>query len=129
MLLPSPYRRVRPAISAIALIVTTALLVGMIVFTEFQYPLGDILAGILVALRPRSRLGQPGRSRGGAAAGEAQDMHEKLAQEVKRREAPKPCWWGASRACSCRTTCHHGRLRRPGGVYRYHNRASGRVCD
>ncbi|HZE11439.1 MAG TPA: EAL domain-containing protein [Burkholderiales bacterium] len=126
MLLPSPYRRVRPAISAIALIVTTALLVGMIVFTEFNIHWVTFLAGILVAATAAlaSRAARADRA-AAQLAGEAQDMHEKLAQEVKRREAAEALLVGSNARLQLIDNDMPTMVAFVDreGVYRYHNRA------
>ncbi len=100
MQLPSPYRRVRPATSAIALVVTTALLVGMIVFTEFDVHWVTFLAGILLAATASLASRAVRADRAAAQLAEkAGAMEEKLAQEVKRREAAESRL-AALRACS-----------------------------
>jgi EAL domain-containing protein (putative c-di-GMP-specific phosphodiesterase class I)/PAS domain-containing protein len=126
MLLPSPYRRVRPAFSAIALIVTTALLVGMIVFTEFDVHWVTFLAGILVAATASlaSRAARADR-RAVELAEKAGEMEEKLAQEVKRREAADGLLAGSNARLQLIDNDMPTMVAFVDreGIYRYHNRA------
>lgn len=126
MQLPSRYRKVRPSISAIALIVTTILLVGMIIFTEFDVHWVTFLAGILVAATASlaSRAARADRAAAQLAerAGEAE---HKLALEVKRREAAE----GQLASGNARLNLIDNDLPTMvafvdrEGIYRYHNRA------
>jgi len=126
MLLPSPFKRVRPSISAIALIVTTVLLVGMIVFTDFDVHWVTFLAGILVAAAASLASRAAGADRRAfELAQKAGEIEEKLAQEAKRREAAEALLAGSSarlRLIDNDMPTMVAFVDRE-GVYRYHNRA------
>jgi len=126
MRLPSLYRSVRSSISAVAAVVATSLLVFMIVFTEFDVHWVTFLAGVLMAatFSLASRAARADRA-AVAESAKAVELQEKLAQEVKRREAAE----GLLAGSNARLQLIDGDL--PimvafvdrEGVYRYHNRA------
>jgi len=126
MRFPSIYKKVRSVFSAVALIVTTTLLVFMIVFTEFDVHWVTFLSGILVAasLSLASRATKADRAVEQHVA-QVHEMQEKLAQEVKRREAAE----GLMSGSSARLQFIDNDLPTMvafvdrDGIYRYHNRA------
>jgi len=82
------FRKVHALFPALAVIVTTTLLVFMIVFTEFDLHWVTFLSGVLVAaslaLASRATKADRAVERHAAKLDSTQDT---LAQEVKRREA------------------------------------------
>src|SRR6267142_2657908 len=126
MHLPSLYQSFRSVFDAVALIVTAILLVGMIVFTEFDVHWVTFLAGILMAatLSLASRAARAGRAAEVQTA-KVQEIQEKLTQETKRREAAE----GLLAGSNARLQLVDNDLPTMvafvdrEGVYRYHNRA------
>jgi EAL domain-containing protein (putative c-di-GMP-specific phosphodiesterase class I)/PAS domain-containing protein len=126
MRLPPLYQQVRSAFSAVAVIVTAALLVFMIVFTEFDLHWVTFLSGILIAasLSLASRATRADRAVQHSSA-KLQEIQDKLAQETQRREGAE-----------AQLAAHATRLQLLDndlpimiayvdrqGIYRYHNRA------
>lgn len=120
------FRRVGALLSALAVIVTAALLVLMIVFTEFDHQWATFLSGILIA----ASLALASRATKADWAAEHHSaqlvsIQGKLAQEIQRREAAE-----------AQLAADNARLRLIDdelptmiafvdreGIYRYHNRA------
>src|SRR5690349_8271360 len=126
MRLPSLYQKVRSVFSAVALIVTTILLVFMIVFTEFDIHWVTFLAGILIAstLSLASRVARSEQTVEQQSA-KVQEMQEKLAEETKRREAAEALLAGSAarlQLVDVDLPTLVAFVDRE-GVYRYHNRA------
>jgi len=126
MRIPSPYQKVRSVFSAVALIVTTILLVFMIVFTEFDIHWVTFLAGILMAstLSLASRVARSDRAVEQQSA-KLQEMQEKLTEEARRREAAETLLAGSNarlQLMDADLPTMVAFVDRE-GVYRYHNRA------
>jgi len=126
MQLPSLYQSVRPYLSAVAAIVATSLLVFMIVFTEFDVHWVTFLAGVLMAAT-LSLASKAARAVRAAAEGsvKAAELQEKLAQEVKRREAAEGLLAGSNARLQLLDSDLPVMIAFVDreGVYRYHNRA------
>src|SRR5258706_3641212 len=126
MRFPQIYKKVRSVFSAVALIVTTTLLVFMIIFTEFDLHWVTFLSGILVAasLSLASRATKADRAVEQHVV-KVQEMQDKLAQEVKRRDAAESLMSGSSARLQFidndlpTMVAFVDRE----GIYRYHNRA------
>jgi EAL domain-containing protein (putative c-di-GMP-specific phosphodiesterase class I)/PAS domain-containing protein len=120
------FRRVHALFPALAVIVTTTLLVFMIVFTEFDVHWVTFLSGILIAaslaLASRATKADWAVER---HAAKLDSTHDTLAQEVKRREAAE----AQLAAGSTRLQLIDNELPTMiafvdrQGIYRYHNRA------
>jgi EAL domain-containing protein (putative c-di-GMP-specific phosphodiesterase class I)/PAS domain-containing protein len=126
MQFPSPYRRVRPVLSAIALTVTAVLMVGMIVFTEFDLHWVTFLAGILLAATASLASLAVRADRAAAQLAEkAGAMEEKLGQEIKRREAAESELAGGTARLQLIDNDVPTMIAFVDreGIYRYHNRA------
>jgi len=126
MRIPSILGRFRPVLSAAAVIVTTALLVGMIIFTEFNLHWVTFLSGILVAatLSLASRVTRADRAVEQHST-RLQEIQEKLAQEIKRRESAEGLLAGGQarlQFIDSELPTMVAFVDRE-GVYRYHNRA------
>jgi PAS domain S-box-containing protein len=126
MRIPALFRRVSAFFSALAVIVTATLLVFIIVFTEFDLHWVTFLAGVLIAasLALASRATKADRTVERHAA-KLESIQEKLAQEVRRREAAE----AQLAAGNARLQLIDNELPTliafvdREGIYRYHNRA------
>ena len=126
MRLPPLYQKVRSVFPAVALIVTTILLVFMIVFTEFDVHWVTFLAGILMAstLSLASRVARSDRAAEQQSA-RVGEMQEKLTEEMRRREAAEALLAGSNarlQLIDVDLPTLIAFVDRE-GIYRYHNRA------